>query len=74
MAPRISKGRIVTDTKYKATWAGKQANVRTSVRLNFIEAQRQILDKGRQNKAATGGIVALLMSILIWAILVRFVL
>ena len=74
MAPRISKGRIAADAKTATARAGKQAKVRTRVRFNFIEAQRQILDKSRQNKAARGAIIALLMSLLVWAILAKFVL
>jgi hypothetical protein len=74
MAPRISKGRIVANAKAAQVSTGKQAKVRTKVRLNFIEAQRQILDKSRQNKAARGAIIALLMSLLVWAILAKFVL
>jgi hypothetical protein len=74
MAPRISKGRIVANAKAAQVSTGKQAKVSTKVRLNLVEAQRQILDKSRQNKAARGAIIALLMSLLVWAILAKFVL
>lgn len=74
MAPRISKRQPVIGTKFDTDWAAKPANVRTRVRLNFIEAQRQILDKSRQSKAARGLIVALLLSVFIWAIVTKFVL
>lgn len=74
MAPRIRKGRTVEVTKLNTAWADKPAKIRTKARINFVEAQRQILDKGRQNKAARGIIIALLISILIWAILVKFLL
>jgi hypothetical protein len=74
MAPRISKGRIVVAAKAATARAGKQANVRTRVRFNFVEAQRQILDKSRQIKAARGVVIALLMVILVWAIVAKVVL
>ncbi|MEG3173055.1 hypothetical protein U1708_12615 [Sphingomonas sp. ZB1N12] len=73
MAPRISKGRIVAGAKAATARAGKRANVRTRVRFNFVEAQRQILDKSRQIKAARGVLIALLMSILVWAIVAKLV-
>jgi hypothetical protein len=74
MAPRISKGRIVTGAKAETGRIGKQAKVRTKVRFNFVEAQRQILDKSRQIKAARGVVIALLISILVWAIVAKVVL
>ena len=74
MAPRISKGRIAADAKTARARAGKQAKVRTRVRFNFIEAQRQILDKSRQIKAARGVVIALSTSILVWAIVAKLVL
>lgn len=74
MAPRSSKVRIVADANATTAPVGKQANVRTRVRYNLVEAQRQVLDKGRQIKAARGVVIALLVSILVWAIIVKFVL
>jgi len=74
MAPRVSKGRIVAATKAATAREGRQANVRTSVRFNLVEAQRQVLDKGRQIKAARGVVIALLTSILIWVIVAKVVL
>jgi hypothetical protein len=55
--------------RYEVDWAGKKATVRTKSRLNFIEAQRQILERSRQHKAATGVVIAFLVSIIIWAII-----
>jgi len=74
MAPRISKGRIVAGAKAETTRAGNLANVRMKVRFNFVEAQRQILDKSRQIKAARGVVIALPISILVWAILAQVLL
>jgi hypothetical protein len=74
MAPRIPKGRIVADAKAETAPAGKQAKVRTRVRFNFVEAQREILDKSRQIKTARGVVIALLMSILVWAIVAKVML
>lgn len=74
MALRISKRQPVIGTKLDTAFGAKPANVRTRVRLNFIEAQRQILEKSRQSKAARGLIVAMLLSVFIWAIVAKFVL
>lgn len=74
MAPRVSKGRIVASAKAATAREGRKANVRTRVRFNLIEAQRQVLDKGRQIKAARGVVIALLTSILIWVIFAKVVL
>jgi hypothetical protein len=74
MAPRNSKGRIVADAKAETGRIGKQAKVRTRVRFNFVEAQQQILDKSRQIKTARGVVIALLMSILVWAIVAKVML
>jgi hypothetical protein len=63
------KDRDVSRKEYEVDWAGEKAKVRTKSRLNFIEAQRQILERSRQHKAATGVVIAFFVSIIIWAII-----
>lgn len=60
-----------TRKKYRVDWDGKKATVRTKWRVNLIEAQQQILERSRQYKAARGAIIAVLVSLIVWAVIVR---
>lgn len=59
--------------RYHMNWRGKAAPVRLKTRLNFIEAQKQLIGMKRRTKAVFGLILGLVISALIWAVIVVFV-
>ena len=52
--------------RYHLFWRGKAAPVRVKFRLNFIEAQRQILSGRKRTKVIVGMVTALFLSAIIW--------
>lgn len=58
---------------YQIDWKGQKAKVHSTTRLNFIEAQSQMLSKRRQTKAAKGTIIAIIFSIIIWFLIAKIV-
>lgn len=52
--------------RYHLFWKGGKFPVRVRLRLNFIEAQRQILSVRKRTKVITGFLTGLIVSAFIW--------
>ena len=74
MPDRLPNADDASNGDYQIDWEGQKAQVHTETHVNFIEAQTQVLNKRRQIKAAKGAIIAVLVSIMVWALIANFVL
>lgn len=74
MPDRLPNADDESNDDYQIDWEGQKAQVHTESRLNFIEAQTQVLSKRRQVKAAKGTIIAVLVSAIVWVLIATFVL
>ena len=73
MPDRLPNADDVSREDYQIDWEGQKAQVHTESHLNFIRAQPQVLSKRRQVKAAKGALIAVLVSIIVWAVIAAFV-
>lgn len=74
MADRPPNANDVSRRDYKVDWDGQQAPIHTETHFNFIEAQPQIVSKRRHLQVAKGLATSIIISIMIWMLLVKFVL
>ena len=73
MPERLPDANDASCGDYQIDWEGQKAKADSTTRLNFIEAQSQMLSKRRQTKAAKGTIIAIIFSIIIWFSIAKIV-